>query len=222
MRPTRCSAFRCSAFLAGDRNFTVLFEPGERRALEGFFWSDGQLVLSILDELQPVFEVLTPSTAGWTRRSSPACRRSASSMSGASTSRRPRATATCSPTRRTRSRRSSLTLIEPGKSPVLLKRAPRTFTADGLVVTAARSGLDRRRAHPLRPGRPGRRDRRRAGHLTGYGGFGVSSVPYYNSAIGKLWLERGGTSVTGQHPRRRRVRHALARCRPPRRQAPVA
>jgi prolyl oligopeptidase len=32
-------------------------------------------------------------------------------------------------------------------------------------------------------------------HLHGYGGFGISMPPYYNSAIGKLWLERGGTSV---------------------------
>ena len=33
-----------SAFLAGARDFTVLFEPGERRALQHFFWSDGQLI----------------------------------------------------------------------------------------------------------------------------------------------------------------------------------
>jgi hypothetical protein len=32
-------------------------------------------------------------------------------------------------------------------------------------------------------------------HLTGYGGFGISMPAYYNPAIGKLWLERGGTSV---------------------------
>jgi prolyl oligopeptidase PreP (S9A serine peptidase family) len=56
-----------SGFLAGDRNFTVLFAPGERRALQSFFWADGQLVLSILDELQPIFEVLRPSADGWAR-----------------------------------------------------------------------------------------------------------------------------------------------------------
>ena len=28
-----------------QRDFTVLFEPGERRALQHFFWSDGQLVV---------------------------------------------------------------------------------------------------------------------------------------------------------------------------------
>ena len=43
------------AFLAGARDFTVLFEPGERRALQSFFWSNGLLILSILDELKPVF-----------------------------------------------------------------------------------------------------------------------------------------------------------------------
>jgi prolyl oligopeptidase len=32
-------------------------------------------------------------------------------------------------------------------------------------------------------------------HLTGYGGFRIPMLPYYNSAVGKLWLERGGTSV---------------------------
>jgi prolyl oligopeptidase len=31
--------------------------------------------------------------------------------------------------------------------------------------------------------------------MTGYGGFNVSEQPYYRSAIGKVWLERGGTSV---------------------------
>ena len=40
-----------NAFLAGDRHFTRLFEPAERRALQGFFWNCGRLVLSILDDL---------------------------------------------------------------------------------------------------------------------------------------------------------------------------
>jgi prolyl oligopeptidase len=32
--------------------------------------------------------------------------------------------------------------------------------------------------------------------INGYGGFGLARLPYYSSAVGKLWLERGGTSVT--------------------------
>ena len=55
------------AFQAGDRHFTKLFEPGPRRALQGFFWCGGRLVLSVLDDLIPVFEALTPSETGWSR-----------------------------------------------------------------------------------------------------------------------------------------------------------
>ena len=60
-----------SAFLAGDRNFTVVFEPWPRRALQGLFWAAGKLVLPILDELRPVFEVCTPSPNGWSRERLP-------------------------------------------------------------------------------------------------------------------------------------------------------
>ena len=91
-----------SAFLAGDRHFTVVFEPGARRALQGFFWTSGKLVLSILDELRPVFEVCTPSTKGWTRERLQGFPGSASSTSGALTPTRTKATATCSPISRTR------------------------------------------------------------------------------------------------------------------------
>ena len=56
-----------SAFLEGSRDFAVLFEPGPRRALQGLFWSAGKLVLPILDDLRPVFEICTPSPSGWSR-----------------------------------------------------------------------------------------------------------------------------------------------------------
>src|SRR5260370_17572509 len=55
------------AFLAGERRLRGLFDPGDRRALQGFFWCGGRLVLSILDDLRPVFEVLTPSDGEWSR-----------------------------------------------------------------------------------------------------------------------------------------------------------
>ena len=32
-------------------------------------------------------------------------------------------------------------------------------------------------------------------YMSAYGGFGLAVRPYYNSALGKLWLERGGTTV---------------------------
>ena len=46
-------------------------KPAPRRALQRFFWTAGKLVLSILDELRPVFEVWTPAADGWTRATLP-------------------------------------------------------------------------------------------------------------------------------------------------------
>ena len=89
----------------------------------------------------------------------------------------------------------TLMLIEPRKSPVVLKRAPRTFSADGLVVTRHEAiSVDGERIPYVQTGPAGETGDAPV-HLTGYGGFGISMRPYYNSAIGKLWLERGGTSV---------------------------
>lgn len=55
-----------TAFLAGKRNFPVLLVARPRRVLPGLFWSRGKLVLSILDELRPVFEISTPFATTWT------------------------------------------------------------------------------------------------------------------------------------------------------------
>jgi hypothetical protein len=44
-------------------------------------------------------------------------------------------------------------------------------------------------------------------HLYGYGGFGISMQPFYHPAIGKLWLERGGTSYEAARREGRRLAH---------------
>jgi prolyl oligopeptidase len=62
---------RLSRFLAGARDFAVLFTPGERRALQGASWCGDKLIISVLDELRPVFELATPGDAGWTRSALP-------------------------------------------------------------------------------------------------------------------------------------------------------
>ena len=185
-----------AAFIAGDRNFTVLFEPGERRALQQFFWSDGQLVLSILDELRPVFEVLTPSAEGWSRIKLAGLPeiglvhvwRLDNEDSESNGDLLANAQDPITP--------ASMILIERDKFPVVLKRAPRTFSSNGLVITQheARS-IDGERIPYVQVGPAGETGDAPV-YMTGYGGFAASSLPYYSSAIGKLWLERGGTSVT--------------------------
>ena len=184
------------AFLAGARDFTVLFEPGERRALQGFFWSNGPLILSILDELKPVFEVLTPSPQGWSRSKLAGLpeigvvnvwrfdmQESESNGDLLANAQDPITPGT-------------LSLIEPGRAPVVLKRAPRTFSADGLVVARHEAiAIDGERIPYVQVGPPGETGDAPV-LMSGYGGFGVAQLPYYSSAVGKLWLERGGTSVT--------------------------
>ena len=184
-----------SAFLAGDRNFAIVFEPAPRRALQGFFWTAGKLVLSILDELRPVFEVWTPAADGWSRATLPGLpgigvvdvwRLDADEAESNGDLLANIQDPVTPPT---------LMLIEAAASPVVLKRAPRTFSADGLVVTQHEAvSIDGERIPYVQTG-PEAATGDAPVHLYGYGGFGISMRPSYNSALGKLWLERGGTSV---------------------------
>jgi prolyl oligopeptidase len=183
------------AFLAGDRHFTKLFEPAERRALQGFFWCGGRLVLPILDELRPVFEVLTPSDAGWSRERItglpdigvahvwPLDVRTEESNGDLLASAQDPLTP------------PSLFLVRPGAAPEILKRAPQAFDPTGLVVTRHEAISDDGTRIPYTQVGPAGETGEAPIHLSGYGGFRISQLPYYNSAIGKLWLERGGTSV---------------------------
>ncbi|MFB9263046.1 prolyl oligopeptidase family protein [Bradyrhizobium erythrophlei] len=184
------------AFLAGHHQFEVLFEPSPRRGLQGFFWSAGKLVLSILDELRPVFEICTPSDNGWCRAQLPGLPdigvvdvwpvdRDPSESNGdlLVKSQDPLTPA-------------SLMLIENDVgSPTILKHAPKTFTADGFVVTQHEAiSIDGERTPYVQTG-PADETGDAPVHMSGYGGFGISVRPYYDSALGKLWLERGGTTV---------------------------
>jgi prolyl oligopeptidase len=185
-----------SEFLAGKREFAVLFEPGERRALQSFFWTNGKLVLSILDELRPVFEVLTPSNAGWTNERLKGLPDIGVAHVWRVDLEEAESNGDLFANVQDPVTPASLMLIEPAKAPEVLKQAPRTFDANGLLVTRHEAvSVDGERIPYVQVG-PVDKSGRAPVHLTGYGGFNLAMEPYYNSAIGKLWLERGGTSVT--------------------------
>lgn len=185
-----------SAFLAGSRDFALLFEPGPRRALQGFFWVAGKLLLSIFDELRPRFEICTPSAATWSRETLgglpeigvvdiwPLDRHASESNGDLLANVQDPLTP------------ASLLLIERGvASPTVLKQAPRTFNADGLVVTQHEAiSIDGERIPYVQTGPTGETGDAPV-YMSAYGGFGLSVKPYYNSSLGKLWLERGGTIV---------------------------
>jgi prolyl oligopeptidase len=183
------------AFLAGGREFAVLFEPGRRRSLQDFTWFAGRLLLSTLDNLQPVFEVLTPSDHGWSRQKlgglpeigvvsvSPLDVEPAESNGDLAASTQDPLTP------------PSLLFIESGNGPTVLKQSPPVFSAEGLVITRHEAiSIDGERIPYTQTG-PAVETGDAPVHLTGYGGFLVSSLPTYNPTVGKLWLERGGTSV---------------------------
>jgi len=182
--------------LAGRREFAVLFEPAPRRAVQGFFWAAGKLVLSILDELRPRFEICTPSATGWSRATLPGLPqigvvdvwpldRDPSESNGDLLA---NVQDPLTP--------PSLLLLERGvASPVVLKQAPKTFTADGLVVTQHEAiSIDGERIPYVQTG-PAKESGDAPVYMSAYGGFALAVKPYYNSSLGKLWLERGGTIV---------------------------
>ncbi|MCP3475797.1 prolyl oligopeptidase family serine peptidase [Bradyrhizobium sp. CCGUVB1N3] len=185
-----------SSFLAGKRNFAVLFVASPRRALQRVFWSAGKLILSVLDELRPVFGICTPSASTWSRERLSALPdigvvdvwpldRDPSESNGDLLA---RIQDPLTP--------PLLMLLEQGvASPAVLKEAPKTFVADGLVVTQHEAiSVDGERIPYVQTG-PKQETGEAPVHMSGYGGFGISVKPYYNSALGKLWLERGGTTV---------------------------
>jgi prolyl oligopeptidase len=193
--PDTVLGLRLTDYLAGDRHFTVLFTPGDRRTLQGFFWSDGKLVLSILDELAPVFEVIHPE-AGWERTTlgslpklgvvavwpldQEEIEQDGTLLVSAQDPLTP-------PT--------LLRLDQSLAQPAVLRQAPHAFSAPEAVVSRHEAvSTDGERIPYVQVGPAGLTGDAPV-HLTGYGGFRIASLPYYRGIVGKLWLERGGTTV---------------------------
>ena len=183
------------AFLAGGHGFTRLFQPDARRALQGFFWCGGRLVLSILDDLRPVFEAISPSAGEWSREVITGLPDLGAAHVWPLDVYPEESNGDLLAAAQDQLTPPSLYLIEPRAAPQLLKRAPQAFNPTGLVGTRHEAvSSDGTRIPYVQVGPAGETGDAPV-HLYGYGGFGISMPPYYNSAIGKLWLERGGTSV---------------------------
>ena len=182
-------------FLSGSRNFKVLFTPNERRVLQYWLWSGDELVLSILDNLQPIFQVL-----------------SADGESPAALSGLPQIGVVSVAGLDADPEDADGTLIASSQDPLtpptlmiqsnrdndwdLLKGAPAAFDAAGLVSTRHEAiSSDGERIPYFQIGPEGAANGEAPVHLYGYGGFEASMLPSYRIGVGKLWLERGGTSV---------------------------
>jgi prolyl oligopeptidase len=188
-------AISLPAFLAGERRFTMLFEPGPRRALQGFFWCGGRLVLWILDDLKPVFEIVVPSAGEWRRARISGLPEVGTVNVWPLDKRIEESNGDLLALAHDPLTPPSLLLIQPNAVPTLLKQAPQAFDPAGLAITRHEAvSSDGERIPYVQVGPPGETGDAPV-HVYGYGGFGASMPAYYNSAVGKLWLERGGTSV---------------------------
>ncbi|MGI9501628.1 MAG: prolyl oligopeptidase family serine peptidase, partial [Geminicoccaceae bacterium] len=181
------------AFLEGDRDFHVLFEASERCTLDGFFWAGPTLVLSILDNLAPVFEFRSPSKQGWERTEQPDLPEIAAANLWPLDVEPEEANDDLIGTVQTPITPPTFTLFLSNKAPEILKRAPATFDSQGLHVSRHEAiSIDGERIPYVQVG-PEEPSGNEPVHLSGYGGFRSSQRPYYRASIGKLWLERGGT-----------------------------
>ncbi len=184
-----------AAYIAGERELRVLYEPGDRRALEYWFWADGHLVLSMLDELQPRFEILTPSASGWQKRTPPGLPATGVVSLGRLDNEESESNGDLVMTSQDPLTPATLSLVGAGQAPAVLKQSSAAFDAAGLIVTHHQAASSDGERIPYTQVGPADGDGNAPVHMVGYGGFRVSSRPYYDTAIGKLWLERGGTHV---------------------------
>ncbi len=181
---------RLRDYLAGARDMTAVFVPGERQALQGFFWSDGVLILHYLDDMRVTYRAVTPGG-------------DAAPVEGLPTL----GTVSAWPLD-TEDAEEDGTLLAAVQDPLtppsllmvhggaeVLKQAPPAFDSSGLVTTKHEAiSRDGERIPYIQVGPPDLTGDAPV-HMTAYGGFGMSVLPAYKGVMGRLWLEPGGTMV---------------------------
>ncbi len=200
--PDTLLGFRLSSFLAGERRPTVLFEPGDRTALKHAFFAGDRLVLSILDELRPVFRIWDGRDGTW-RPSDATSLPTTGVVDAWPFDEDPRESdGTLLVSAQDPLTPQSLLMLEGtalASPALLLRQAPAGFDATGLVVTHHEAISDDGERIPyVQTGPAGPPSGDAPVHMTGYGGFQIASLPAYATRTGKLWLERGGTTVLAQ------------------------
>jgi prolyl oligopeptidase len=186
-------AARFDDFLAGAREFTVLFEPDPRSALGWYHWTRDHLLISTLTDVRSQVSVLTPAPGGWARAELTAVPEW-SSVNVISTDRRHgnefwlAVDGYLRPPALLRGVAGTAEPVEPVKtSPSFFDTAGLTVeqrfatSPDGTAVPYFVIGPDTKAPRPTL--------------LSGYGGFEVSLLPRYDGADGRGWLARGGVYV---------------------------
>ncbi|MER9119962.1 prolyl oligopeptidase family serine peptidase [Mesorhizobium sp. M0954] len=205
-----------SSFIAGERSFAILFEPGDRRSLQSFFWNNGKRIISYLVNLDPRFEMFTPDRQEWTRPALDTVPAEGTVHLRSLNAERHETNGEVLISAQDPITPRKLLLLDlnaapPLGAPVILKRNSENFDASGLVVTRHEAVSTGREMIPYTQVGPANGNGDAPVHLTAYGGCGKSVMPHYNSSLGKLCLERGGGEFgTRWHEAGRRAGKRLA------------
>ena len=183
------------AYLAGERDLHVLFEPTSQTSLAGFAPTRNHLLINVLDNVRNRVFVATPGTDGWTQR--PLFRSDGFRTVGVSPVDPDHSDAFFTNTTDYLTPPTlSLGRVDGDDTeaePEVLKRQPGYFDADGLAISQHwATSADGTRIPYFQVGRE---DSDGPTLLYGYGGFLIPMVPGYSAGVGLAWLERGGTYV---------------------------
>ena len=179
-------------FMAGERDFEVLFEPTDTTSLAGVTWTKDHVVLNVLDDVKNRLSVLTPGDNGeWSR----------SAFTGAPDIGTLGVSAVDSDesnavwlTAESYLTPDTLALATVGQGPEVLKTMPSFFDASKHEVSQhfATSEDGTRVPYFMVAPKGLALDGSAPTLLYGYGGFEISMLPGYSATVGKGWLEKGG------------------------------
>lgn len=187
-----------NAFMAGDRQFTLLFAPEANTALTDYSSTRDYLILSIMQDVANHLEVLTPQPGEWLREplgSAPAL--STIQASGIDENTNDYFMTVTGFLQPTTLYLGSLDKNNTSSAAEILKQDPSHFDADGYLVEQhfAESEDGTQVPYFVISSKTLPKDGTTPTLLYGYGGFEVSLTPYYLGITGRTWLARGGAFV---------------------------
>lgn len=181
-------------FMAGQRQFDVLFEPTDNSALAGFGFTKNYLILNVLEDVKNRLYVYRLRQPQWTRQPFVGAPELGSVSAGA-----------IDAEESDDFFMNSTDLLTPptlfwgtiGQEPTAIKSTPSFFDATGMRVEQHFATSDDGTKVPYFVMLPANVtfNGENPTLLYGYGGFEISMLPRYNAAAGRAWVSQGGVYV---------------------------
>jgi prolyl oligopeptidase len=185
-------AIDVDSFLAGERNFSVLFQPEERVALGSVTNTKNYLLVITLDNVRSKLYKYALTGEDWKREEITLPGMGSAGISGTSEE-----DDTFYITYTDYLTPSSLYIVMEGKEPQRIKSTPEYFATDGMKVDQyeAASADGTKIPYFIVMPKGFEANGKNPTMLYGYGGFEISMMPRYSGATGSAWVERGGVYV---------------------------